>query len=41
MTSVMHAYMGVFLVFFALLKIFDLEGFQERLCNVRSNRKAQ
>jgi hypothetical protein len=27
MTSVMHAYMGVFLVFFALLKIFDLEGF--------------
>lgn len=28
MTSVMHAYMGVFLVFFALLKIFDLEGFK-------------
>ena len=28
MTSVMHAYMGVFLVFFALLKIFDLEGFR-------------
>ena len=27
MTSVMHAYMGVFLVFFDLLKIFDLEGF--------------
>ena len=27
MTSVMHAYMGVFLVFFALLKIFDLDGF--------------
>jgi hypothetical protein len=27
MMSVMHAYMGVFLVFFALLKIFDLEGF--------------
>jgi hypothetical protein len=23
----MHAYMGVFLVFLALLKIFDLEGF--------------
>lgn len=27
MTSVMHSYMGVFLVFFALLKIFDLQGF--------------
>ena len=27
MTSVMDAYMDVFLVFFALLKIFDLEGF--------------
>jgi hypothetical protein len=27
MMRVMHAYMGVFLVFFALLKIFDLEGF--------------
>lgn len=27
MTSVTHAYMGVFLVFFAQLKIFDLEGF--------------
>ena len=26
-TSVVHAYMGVFLAFFALLKIFDLEGF--------------
>jgi len=25
----MHAYMGVFLVFFALLKIFDLEGFKD------------
>ena len=27
MTRIMHAYMGVFLVFFALLKIFDLQGF--------------
>ena len=27
MTSVMHAYGGVFLVFFALLKIFNLKGF--------------
>jgi hypothetical protein len=27
MTGVMHAYMGVLLVLFALLKIFDLEGF--------------
>jgi hypothetical protein len=27
MAGVMHAYMGVFLVFFALLKIFDLKGF--------------
>src|SRR5436305_15267124 len=27
MRSFMHAYMGVFLIFFALLKIFDLEGF--------------
>src|SRR6266576_2458203 len=25
----MHAYMGVFLIFFALLKIFDLEGFKD------------
>jgi hypothetical protein len=39
MTSVMQAYMGVFLVFFALLKIFDLDG--ERLSDVRSNRQAQ
>jgi hypothetical protein len=27
MASVMHAYAGVFLIFFALLKIFDLKGF--------------
>jgi methylamine utilization protein MauE len=29
MRGFMHAYMGVFLVFFALLKIFDLEGFKD------------
>src|SRR5437870_10979445 len=29
MRSFMHAYMGVFLIFFALLKIFDLEGFKD------------
>jgi len=29
MRSLMHAYMGVFLIFFALLKIFDLEGFKD------------
>ena len=28
MRGVMHAYMGVFLIFFALLKVFDLEGFK-------------
>ncbi|MGF1476752.1 MAG: MauE/DoxX family redox-associated membrane protein [Geminicoccaceae bacterium] len=28
MTGFMHAYMGVFLVIFALLKLFDLEGFK-------------
>src|SRR5258708_212061 len=29
MQAFMHAYMGVFLIFFALLKIFDLEGFKD------------
>src|SRR6266550_1074067 len=29
MRGFMHAYMGVFLIFFALLKIFDLEGFKD------------
>ncbi len=29
MVGFMHAYMGVFLVIFALLKIFDLGGFQD------------
>ncbi len=29
MTTIMHAYMGVFLTIFALLKIFDLEGFKD------------
>jgi methylamine utilization protein MauE len=29
MRNYMHAYMGVFLIFFALLKIFDLEGFKD------------
>ena len=29
MRSFMHAYMGVFLIFFAVLKIFDLEGFKD------------
>lgn len=29
MRPVMHAYMGVFLIVFALLKIFDLEGFKD------------
>jgi hypothetical protein len=28
MRTVMHAYMGVFLIFFALLKLFDLRGFR-------------
>ena len=29
MRGFMHAYMGVFLIFFALLKVFDLEGFKD------------
>ena len=29
MSSFMHAYMGVFLSIFALLKLFDLEGFKD------------
>src|SRR5438552_1996984 len=29
MRGFMHAYMGVFLIFFALLKIFDLDGFKD------------
>ncbi|MBV9348617.1 MAG: hypothetical protein JOZ70_12615 [Pseudolabrys sp.] len=28
MKTLMHAYMGVFLIFFALLKLFDLRGFR-------------
>ncbi|WP_205470509.1 MauE/DoxX family redox-associated membrane protein [Breoghania sp. L-A4] len=29
MRPVMHAYMGMFLIIFALLKLFDLEGFKD------------
>ena len=29
MKPLMHAYMGIFLVIFALLKLFDLEGFKD------------
>ena len=29
MTGFMHGYMGVFLVIFALIKLFDLEGFKD------------